>query len=314
MVAAAWAAVADAVVDDEVVPMKIAIASGKGGTGKTTLATNLAVVGVEFGRSVAYLDCDVEEPNGHLFLRPTIKDRAPVHLPVPHVLVDACDHCGKCAQVCMFSALVWLGQQPLVFPELCHGCGACVLACPRRAIREQPREIGVVEVGASGDVRFVHGRLNIGEAMSPPVIRAVRAAAPDVDWQIVDAPPGTSCPVVTAVRGCDFVILVTEPTPFGLHDLKLAVATIRQIQLPLAVVINRADAGDDRVAQYCADEAIPVLLSIPDDRRVAEAYSRGNLMVNAVPEMRASLRALWEQIEARIVTGTTVGGTEHANV
>lgn len=294
--------------------MKIAIASGKGGTGKTTLATNLAVVGAELDRSVAYLDCDVEEPNGHLFLRPTIQERKAVHLPVPHVLEDVCDHCGKCAQVCQFSALVWLGQQPLVFPGLCHGCGACVLACPRRAIREQPREIGVVEVGVSGDVRFVHGRLNIGEAMSPPVIRAVRAAAPAVDWQIIDAPPGTSCPVVTAVRGCDFVILVAEPTPFGLHDLKLAVGTIRQIGLPLGVVINRADAGDARVAQYCAAESLPVLLSIPDDRRIAEAYSRGALMVTAVPEMRAALRGLWARSEAQIAASMPVGEPEDANV
>lgn len=294
--------------------MKIAIASGKGGTGKTTLATNLAVVGAEMGRQVAYLDCDVEEPNGHLFLHPTIRERTPVHLLIPQVLEDACDHCGQCAQVCMFSALVWLGQKPLVFPELCHGCGACVLACPRCAIIERPREVGVVETGSSGPIRFVHGRLNIGEAKSPPVIRAVRAAAPDVDWQIIDAPPGTSCPVVAAARGCDLAILVTEPTPFGLHDLKLAVATLRQLGLSLAVVINRADVGDNRVEQYCTEEAIPVLLSIPDDRRVAEAYSRGELILTAVPEMRAALTGLWERIEEQIADRATAGGSEHANV
>jgi MinD superfamily P-loop ATPase len=294
--------------------MKIAIASGKGGTGKTTLATNLAVVGADRGYAVAYLDCDVEEPNGHLFLRPEIREQAEVHLPIPHVLEDACDHCGQCAQVCMFSALVWLGQKPLVFPELCHGCGACVLACPRRAIIEQPRAVGQVEVGLSRNVRFVHERLNIGEAKSPPVIRAVRAAAPDVDWQVIDAPPGTSCPVVAATRECDLVILVTEPTPFGLHDLKLAVAAMRQIGLPFAVVINRADAGDERVERYCQEEDIPILLSIPDDRRVAEAYSRGELMVNAVPEVRALFNALWERIETLVAKGAAVGGAEHANV
>lgn len=299
---------ADVEAEDEVPGMKIAIASGKGGTGKTTLATSLTVVGAEQGRPVAYLDCDVEEPNGHLFLNPTIEDRMVVNVPIPRVLENACDHCGQCAEVCMFSALVWLGKQPRIFAELCHGCGACALACPKRAIVEQPHAIGTVEVGLSGDSRFVQGRLNIGEAKSPPVIRAVRAAAPDVDWQVIDAPPGTSCPVMTAVRDCDFTILVTEPTSFGLHDLKLAVATMRQIRLPFAVVINRADAGDERVAQYCAEEAIPILLSIPDDRRVAEAYARGELMVAAVPEMRASLRALWEQIEARVVTGAAVGG------
>ncbi len=288
--------------------MKIAIASGKGGTGKTTLATNLAIVGAARADSVAYLDCDVEEPNGHLFLNPTIQQRTPVHLPIPKVLAEKCDHCGKCAQACMFNALVWLGKkEPLVFPELCHGCGACTLACPNDAIVEEPREIGVVESGMSGDLRFVRGLMNVGEAKSPPVIRAVREAAPDVTWQILDAPPGTSCPVVAAVRHCDYALLVTEPTPFGLHDLKLAVVAIRQIGLPFAVVINRADPNDDRVERYCAAENIPVLLSIPDDRRVAEAYSRGELMVDAVPELRAALSALWERIEKEVTRSATVG-------
>jgi MinD superfamily P-loop ATPase len=282
--------------------MKLAVASGKGGTGKTTVATNLAVVGAEADRQVAYLDCDVEEPNGHLFLHPTIRERTPVHLLIPEVLEDACDHCGQCAQVCMFSALVWLGQKPLVFPELCHGCGACVLACPRHAIIEVPREVGVVETGQAGRVGFVHGLLNVGEAKSPPVIRSVRAAAPDVEWQIIDAPPGTSCPVVTAVRGCDFVLLVTEPTPFGLHDLTLAVETVRQLDLPMGVVMNRADIGDDRVSTYCAAQGIPVLLNIPDDRRIAEAYSRGELIVTARPDLRSALAGLWEQIEGRVAT------------
>jgi MinD superfamily P-loop ATPase len=214
----------------------------------------------------------------------------------------------------MFRALVWLGQTPLVFPELCHGCGACVLACPRRAIIEQPRAVGLVEVGLSRNVQFVHGRLNVGEAKSPPVIRAVRAAAPAVDWQIIDAPPGTSCPVVAATRECDLVILVTEPTPFGLHDLKLAVAAMRQVGLPFAVVVNRVGAGDERVERYCQEEAVPILLPIPDDRRVAEAYSRGDLVVHAVPEMRALLNALWERLEVLAEEDTAIGGARHANV
>jgi len=294
--------------------VRIAIASGKGGTGKTTLATNLAVVAAELGRQVAYVDCDVEEPNGHLFLHPTIARHAPVQVVTPQVLEDVCDGCGQCARVCLFSALVWLGQKPLVFPELCHGCAACVLACPKHAIVERPREVGVVETGSSGAVGFAQGRLTIGEAKSPPVVRAVRSAAPRVDWQIIDAPPGTSCPVVAAVRHCDLVILVTEPTPFGLHDLRLAVATMRRLGVPIAVVINRADVGDDRVDRYCAEEAIPVLLRIPDDRRVAEAYSRGELMVTAVPGMRAALRGLWERIEEQVANGTVAGGSQHANV
>ncbi len=277
--------------------MKIAIASGKGGTGKTTLATNLAVVAAQLGHRVVYVDCDVEEPNGHLFLKPTIERREPVTLLVPHVRADACDRCGRCAQVCQYSALIWLGDKPLVFPELCHSCGGCALVCPQKAIVEVPREIGFVETGHAGEVRFVRGLLNVGEAKSPPVIRAVRAAAPEDGWQIIDAPPGTSCPVVTTVRDCDFVLLVTEPTPFGLHDLTLAVETVRQIGVHIGVVINRADIGDDRVATYCATEGIPVLLTIPDDRRIAEAYSRGELLVTARPDVRAALADLWDQLE-----------------
>jgi MinD superfamily P-loop ATPase len=286
--------------------MKIAIASGKGGTGKTTLATNLAVVGAELGRAVTYVDFDVEEPNGHLFLRPELSASEPVHQLIPQVLINACDRCGRCAQVCMFSAFVWVGQTPLVFAELCHSCGACLLACPRHAIIERPREVGVIERGRSGAVGFVHGRLSIGEAKSPPVIRAVRAAVPPTDWEIIDAPPGTSCPVVTAVRDCDLVLLVTEPTPFGLHDLKLAVATIRQLGLPLAVAINRADAGDDRVERYCAAEGIAVLLRVPDERRIAEAYARGELAATVVPELRAALVELWERLDEYAAGGVGV--------
>ncbi len=179
--------------------------------------------------------------------------------------------------------------------------GGCALVCPKKAILEVPREIGVVETGRAGRVRFVRGVLNVGEAKSPPVIRAVRAAAPDDHWQIIDAPPGTSCPVVTTVRDTDFVLLVTEPTPFGLHDLTLAVQTLRQVGVPMGVVINRADVGDERVATYCAAEGIPVLLTIRDDRGIAEAYSRGELLVTARPDLRAALAGLWEQLE-RVAT------------
>jgi MinD superfamily P-loop ATPase len=277
--------------------VKVAIASGKGGTGKTTLATNLAVTVNQAGRSVAYVDCDVEEPNGHLFLKPRIERRTPVTALAPALDPAACDGCGRCAPVCQFSALLWLGTKPLFFPELCHGCGGCARSCPAGAICERPRTVGFVETGRAGDVQFVHGLLNVGEAKSPPVVRAVRAAVPAAEIQILDAPPGTSCPVVATVRGCDFVVLVTEPTPFGLHDLRLAVETLRRLALPHGVVINRAGAGDERVATWCATEELPVLLSIPDDRRIAEAYSRGALLVTDRSELLEAFAALWTRIE-----------------
>ena len=219
--------------------MKIAVASGKGGTGKTTVATNLAYVASRNGQSVAYLDCDVEEPNGHIFLKPVITNSKPVGNLIPRVDAEKCTHCGKCGEICRFSAIVCLGEKVLVFPELCHACGGCMLVCPVEAITEVPREMGKLETGNAGPIRFVRGLLNIGEAMSLPVIKEVRAAVPKAELVIVDAPPGTSCPVIESVRGCDFVLLVTEPTPFGLNDLKLAVEMVRALGLPFGIVINK---------------------------------------------------------------------------
>lgn len=275
----------------------IAIASGKGGTGKTTVAVHLAAWLAGQGRAVQYLDCDVEEPNGHLFLKPDIDSSENAAIPVPVVDVEKCIACGKCAQVCEFNAIAML-KKPLVFPELCHGCGACTLACPVGAIREIPRSIGAVESGRAGDIGFAQGRLNVGEPMSPPLIRAVKAKRNPDAIALLDAPPGTSCPVVTTVRGADFVVLVTEPTPFGLHDLSLAVDTLRPMGLPLGVVVNRAD-GDQRVQDYCHDQNIPLLAELPDDRRVAETYARGDLLFERLPEWRGFFASLWNQIEAR---------------
>ncbi len=273
--------------------MIIAIASGKGGTGKTTVAVNLAAVTAP---PVAYLDCDVEAPNGHLFLRPDLDSARTVGIPVPVVDQEKCTGCGRCAEVCRYNALACVRGKVLVFAELCHGCGGCTFACPARAITEQDREIGVVESGRANGITFVQGRLKIGVAMSPPLIRAVKEAMPREGMVILDAPPGTSCPVIAAVKGSDYVVLVTEATPFGLHDLTLAVDTVRQIGIPFGVIINRADLGDDRTRQYCAREEIPVLLEIPDDRRIAEAYSRGMSAVDAVPEMRPLFIRLSETI------------------
>ena len=280
--------------------MRIAIASGKGGTGKTTVAVNLARVLADSGHTVQYLDCDVEEPNGHIFLKPDIVETESVGIPVPIVDEQKCTGCRKCAEVCQFNAIAVL-KNALVFPELCHGCGGCALVCPEGAIREENRTIGVVETGlalrqGSGradGVAFVQGRLNVGEPMAPPLIRAVKSKAIVDGIAILDAPPGTSCPVVTTVRDVDFVMLVTEPTPFGLNDLKLAVEMIGQLGVAHGVIINRADCGDQRVREFCGAENIPVLLELPDDRRVAEAYSRGDMAVSVLPEWRTAFSELW---------------------
>ncbi len=279
--------------------MRIAIASGKGGTGKTTLGTNLAVTLAAAGHNVTYLDCDVEEPNGHIFLKPKIECSSTVGVPVPQVDVSKCTGCGKCGDVCQYSAIVCINKKVLTFPELCHGCGGCMLLCPEKAIIEVPRDIGVVEEGDSNGVSFVHGLLEVGEAMSPPLIRAVKARASADGVTIFDAPPGTSCPVIESVKDSDFVMLVTEPTPFGLNDLKLAVEMVRKLGLPFGVVINRSDVGDDGVVRYCEKEGIAILLEIPDDRRIAEGYSRGEMAVEIVPELRASLRSLFESLQER---------------
>jgi len=264
--------------------MVIAVASGKGGTGKTTVATNLAVTLARRGRTTCYLDCDVEEPNGHIFLKPEITGSTSVGVPVPEVDMDRCTGCGKCGDICQYSAIVCINKKVLTFPELCHGCGGCSLVCPEEAISEVPREVGIIEEGMSDGVRFVHGRLRVGEAMSPPLIREVKKRVPGEGVAIVDVPPGTSCPVIEAVKGVDFVILVTEPTPFGLNDLELAVGMVRELGLPMGVLINRSDVGDARVNKYCEREGIELLLEIPDDRKVAEAYSKGEMAVDAMPE------------------------------
>ena len=282
--------------------MKIAIASGKGGTGKTTVATNLAYVASRNGRSVAYLDCDVEEPNGHIFLKPRFDSTTPVGTLIPKVDEDKCTHCGKCGEICQYSAIVSAGQAVLVFAELCHGCGGCSLVCPSGAITEVLHETGKVQAGSAGPIAFVHGLLNVGQAMSPPVIKAVKAAAPAADLVIVDVPPGTSCPVIESVRDSDFVLLVTEPTPFGLNDLKLAVEMVRELGLPFAVVINRADVGDRQTHLYCRENGIDTIAEIPDDRKIAEAYSRGEMVCEAIPKYGSLFARLLSDIDKEVRT------------
>jgi MinD superfamily P-loop ATPase len=285
--------------------MIVAIASGKGGTGKTTLAVNLAAA---MGDGVTYVDCDVEEPNGHLFLKPVIETSKTVGIPAPVVDKEACTGCGRCVKACRFNALACVKGQVLVFGQLCHGCGGCRWVCPERAITEQDRPIGVVETGRADGVAFIQGRLNVGATMSPPLIRTVRNAAPSAGVVILDAPPGTSCPVIAAMRGVDFVVLVTEPTPFGLHDLTLAVDTVRKMEIPFGVVVNRCDVGDNRVSEYCAKEAIAILAEIPDDRRVAEAYSRGEMVIHAVPGILPVFEALAASIRGCVDERASKGG------
>jgi MinD superfamily P-loop ATPase len=272
--------------------MILAIASGKGGTGKTTVAVNAARA---FGSEVLLLDCDVEEPNAHLFLPGRVDAAETVSIPVPQVDESLCDGCGECGAFCEYHAIVSFGTLPLVFPEMCHGCGGCTMVCPPKAIREVERRIGTVETIQAGNITLIQGRLDVGVAMAPPLIRAVKTRLKCDLPAILDAPPGTSCPVIATIRDVDFVVLVTEPTPFGLHDLKLAVETVRELGIPFGVVINRVGVGDDRVHAYCGAENIPVLLEIPDDRRIAEVYSRGELIVEALPEYRGLFRGLIEK-------------------
>jgi len=275
--------------------MIISVASGKGGTGKTTIAVNLALS----LDCVQLLDCDVEEPNAHIFLKPKIVDTQTISIPVPKVDETKCNYCGVCAKVCAYNAIAVIKDNILIFKELCHGCGGCSLLCPQGAISETNKEIGVVELGEGNGVQFGHGRLNIGEAMSPPLIRAVKQNINSIRTCIIDAPPGTSCPVIVAVKGTDFCLLVTEPTPFGLNDLELAVEAIRLMKIPFGVIINRADIGDEGVRQYCSRENIPILMEIPMDRKIAEAYSIGVPMVEKMPEWREKFRRLYERVASK---------------
>ncbi len=274
--------------------MIIAVASGKGGTGKTTIATNLAK---SIGEGVQLIDCDVEEPNSHLFLNPNLEKSEEVYVPRPHVDLDKCTYCGECATICRFSAIVVVKKHVLVFPELCHGCGGCSKVCPEEAIVEIPKSIGILEEGESDPVGFVHGRLEVGEAMSPPLIKAARSLANVNNVVIIDSPPGTSCPVIASIKGSDFCILVTEPTPFGLNDLALAAEVVRELGIPSGVVINRSDIGDLAVKEFCQGWSIPILMEIPEDRQIAEAYSRGEMIIDVIPEYRVKFQDLFLTIE-----------------
>jgi len=275
--------------------MIISVASGKGGTGKTLVATSLAL-SLKDTCKVQLLDCDVEEPNDHIFLKPVITRNEAVYLPVPRVDEEKCTYCGKCAEVCAYRAVAVFPKHVMVFPDLCHGCGACSYLCPEEAITEEEKEMGVVELGQSDGVAFVQGKLTVGEAMPTPVIRKVKDYINRDGIVIIDVSPGTSCPVVQSIKGSDFCLLVTEPTPFGLNDLVLAVETVKELNIPCGLVINRAGIGDAKVDEYCLKEKIPVLLTIPLDTKVARLYSRGITLAEGMPQWKQSFLGLFNKI------------------
>ncbi|MFC1982397.1 P-loop NTPase [Chloroflexota bacterium] len=279
--------------------MIISVASGKGGTGKTLIATSLALSLNDRDRA-QFLDCDVEEPNAHIFLKPVIERVEPVYIQVPEVDKSKCTYCSKCAEVCAYHAIAVFTQHVLVFHNLCHGCGACSYLCPEKAISEVGREVGVVERGHSDGVEFAHGKLNVGEAMPTPVIRRVKAKANRNVIVIVDVSPGTSCPVVESIKGSDFCLLVTEPTPFGFNDLILAVETVKELEVSFGVIINRAGVGDRKVEEYCLREGIPVLLTVPLDTEIAQLNSRGITLIEGMPQWKESFIGLFDRIREMI--------------
>jgi MinD superfamily P-loop ATPase len=276
--------------------MIVAVASGKGGTGKTLVAVNMALsVG-----NVQLLDCDVEEPNAHLFLRPNLNNKEIVYALIPQVDRELCNHCGDCTKFCQFNAIFITSEKTLVFPELCHSCGGCALVCTRNAITWQNHKIGTVNVGSSDGLSIVYGELEVSKPLSVPVIKAVKKKIQEGKNAILDSPPGTSCPFVETVSGSDFCILVTEPTPFGLYDLKIAVEVLEKIKVPFGVVVNREGIGDKKVYEYCKEKNIRIMMKIPYKRQIAELYSKGVPFSLEMPEWEAKFKVLYNEIEGLI--------------
>ncbi|MDY6965246.1 MAG: ATP-binding protein [Halobacteriota archaeon] len=281
--------------------MLISIASGKGGTGKTTVAVNLALA----LENIQLLDCDVEEPNSHIFLKPEILEEKPVFIKVPKIDRDKCTFCGKCSEFCEFNSLFVVKRDPerdikgeiMTFPNLCHGCKGCAIVCPEDAIAYENRVMGVVKKCSADGMNFVYGELNVGEPMAVPVIKAVKNEIDDKRTVMIDSPPGTSCPAVNSIYGSDFCLLVTEPTPFGLYDMKLMIAVLRELDIPFGVIINRSGIGDEGVYEYCKSEGIEIMLEIPYDRRIAELYATGSTFLDEIEGWKKKFTELFERIE-----------------
>jgi len=277
----------------------ISVASGKGGTGKTTVASCLAL---SAPRPVQFLDCDVEEPNAHIFLKPEFTKTETVYIDVPEIDYSKCNFCGKCAKICMYNALAVVEKDVLTFPELCHSCGGCWTLCPEKAINPVPKEIGVVESGYAQDIKFIRGKLKVGTATSPPVIKAVKKEIQEEKLVILDAPPGTSCPVVETMEETDFVLLVTEPTAMGLNDLALALEVVRVLDIPCGVIINRCTGTYTKIEKYCEEKKVPILMKIPLDREIARAYARGIAPVNIRSNFKEQFLEVLNHIE-RVTAG-----------
>lgn len=275
--------------------MRIAIASGKGGTGKTTVAVNLAL---SLGNTQLF-DCDVEEPNCNLFLNCRLEKVRDVEIRVPVISREKCNLCRKCAEACQFNALVALPKGIMLFPKLCHGCGACSLVCQQNAISEQTKPIGIIERSAAHvmGTALYQGLLNIGEPMASPIIRSLKEHIDDARTVIIDSPPGTSCPVISSISGADYCVLVTEPTPFGFHDLLLAVELVKELQIPYGVVINRDGIGDGAVEKYCSENNIPLLMKIPYEMKIAELYSKGIPFVLQMPSWKDRFMDMFREIQ-----------------
>jgi len=277
--------------------MIIAVASGKGGTGKTTVATNIAL-SID---NAQFFDCDVEEPNANIFLNASIKEHEDISKIIPDIVKEKCNYCGKCSEFCAYNALAIFKSKIIFFPELCHSCKGCELVCPKDAIIWKERVIGRIEHGNTKNIDFYHGVLNIGEAQSIPVIKALKRKIDKKMNVIIDVPPGISCPVIQSINGSDFCILVTEPTPFGFNDLKLAVELVRKLQISFGVIINRDGIGDNKVEVYCKKEHIPILLKIPERQKIALLYSKGIALSKESDEWKQMFGLVFDHIQAKVM-------------